>query len=643
MKRIIPILTILFAAATISCTDFKEEEIPVSFGVDVSQMEFASTSSTRSVTVSSGGRWDIPSMPSWISLGAISRSGHSPYEWTAFFSADENNEYDREGLIKITAGSDSAEISVTQEGQKGKYIAVESISLSSTELILTVGEDASLVYTISPANASSKLVSWDSSSPSIATIDAQSGRVNAIAEGTTLITVTTDDGRRTATCKVTVNAKIVSVTGVGLDMTSLTMAVGDVQTLVATVAPTNASNKVVSWSSSNTSVATVSSSGVVTAKNVGSATITVTTNDGGIQSTCSVSVIDLTEIATNLSTAGTANCYIVNSSGWYCIDATYKGSSHTDYIGSITSAEVLWESFNTSEKPSIGALIDKIRVEGNTLFFSVAERCRPGNALVCVKNGKNILWSWHIWITDCDINASSQRYSSGAVLMDRNLGALSAEPGSVLSFGLLYQWGRKDPFLGSSEIISNTSDSSNPVAEATNSHKQPVQKNAETGTIEYSIQHPMTPIQCDMDSYDWLYSSTGVSDDTRWAKNKTIYDPCPVGWQIPSESIWIEIFKGVTYDYSFIDNSLMDFQNRGVDLYNYTGKHCWFPFAGQIDPNASQYLLIAGRGGYWWTYNSYQSRAGCMDIWHDANGLRIYPLSKNYKAQAYSVRCVKQP
>ena len=224
MKRLFRYVSVLIVvlAAVHSCTDFQEEEMPVSFGVDVDEIDFAVAPSTRSVTVSSGTKWDVTSLPSWVSLGAISRSGRSPYEWIANFSAVENDEFNREGKIIIKAGSDAAEISVTQEGRKGKCIAVESVSLSPTALTLTEGENASLTYSISPANASIKDVSWKSSAPSIATVSS-SGRVEAVAEGTAKITVTTSDGNKTATSTVTVKAKVIPVTGVSLDRTSLSL------------------------------------------------------------------------------------------------------------------------------------------------------------------------------------------------------------------------------------------------------------------------------------------------------------------------------------------------------------------------------------------------------------------------------------
>ncbi len=287
MKRFC--ISVLFIALAMmqACTDFQEEDTSVSFSVDVNELTFTKPGSTCSLTVNSGVKWDVNSMPEWINLQSINRSGRSPYEWTAIFSASENDEYDRNGTIIIKAGSDIEEILVAQEGKKGKYIAVESVSLSPTELNLAIGEYATLTYTVSPANASNKLVSWKSSSPSIATVDSQSGRVDAIAEGTTLITVTTDDGKKTAECKVKVNP--VEVSSISLNKNELTLDRGKTETLIATITPDNASDKNVTWSSSNTTVATVDQNGLVTAIQKGTATITAIC--GGKSSQCAVTVV----------------------------------------------------------------------------------------------------------------------------------------------------------------------------------------------------------------------------------------------------------------------------------------------------------------------------------------------------------------
>ena len=297
-KHLLQILLISTVYALVSCTDFHEEEVPVSFGVDTNDLSFAASLSTRTVTVNSGSKWDVTSMPGWISLGKISRSGMSPYEWNVDFTATANDEFNRDGTIVFKSQSETKEISVTQEGKKGKYIAIESVSISPTELSLIEGENASLTFVISPSNASIKDVTWKSSDPSVATIS-PSGRVEAIATGKTVITVTTEDGGKSASCSVTVSP--VSVSSVSLDKESITLMIGETSSLTATVLPENAANKKVSWSSSNTGVATVDLNGKVTGIGVGSAKITVTTEDGGKTATCSVTVNPITVTGVSLN------------------------------------------------------------------------------------------------------------------------------------------------------------------------------------------------------------------------------------------------------------------------------------------------------------------------------------------------------
>ncbi|MGP1460068.1 MAG: Ig-like domain-containing protein, partial [Bacteroides sp.] len=149
-----------------------------------------------------------------------------------------------------------------------------------------------LTATVAPANATNKKVTWSSNKTDVATVD-ENGTVTAVGVGEATITVTTEDGGKTAACTVKVNAKPdtpTAVTGVTLDKTTLTFTIGDVaQTLTATVAPANATNKKVTWTSSNAKVATVAD-GKVTAVGVGEATITVTTEDGGHKAACRVKV-----------------------------------------------------------------------------------------------------------------------------------------------------------------------------------------------------------------------------------------------------------------------------------------------------------------------------------------------------------------
>lgn len=167
-------------------------------------------------------------------------------------------------------------------------VAVTGVSLNTNSLELYESASQTLVATVSPSNATNKNVTWESSNESVATVDS-SGKVSALSAGTTTITVTTEDGNKTASCLVTVKASV-KVTGVTLNKSSTTLTRTHTETLTATVLPENASNKAVTWSSNNETVATVSSTGVVTANAVGNAEITVTTQDGNKTATCSVTV-----------------------------------------------------------------------------------------------------------------------------------------------------------------------------------------------------------------------------------------------------------------------------------------------------------------------------------------------------------------
>jgi uncharacterized protein YjdB len=166
-----------------------------------------------------------------------------------------------------------------------KPISVKGIALDKTALTLKAKQTATLVATITPADAANQNVTWATDNAEVATVE--NGVVTAVAVGTATITVTTEDGAFTATCAVTVEAT--PVTGVTLDVTELALVVPETATLTATVTPEDATNKAVVWASDNEAVATVAE-GVVTAVAEGTATITVTTEDGSFTATCVVNV-----------------------------------------------------------------------------------------------------------------------------------------------------------------------------------------------------------------------------------------------------------------------------------------------------------------------------------------------------------------
>ena len=171
-------------------------------------------------------------------------------------------------------------------------IVVTSVTLAGcTDASLAIGRTRRLTATVLPEDATNRAVTWTSSNNNFATVD-NNGLVTAVATGTATITVTTADGGKTKTCVVTVYEPAVPVTDVRLNENEIVLFVGNNETLIATVAPANATNQNVTWSSSNSNIATVDNNGRVTAVALGTATITVTTENGNRRDTCFVIVTD---------------------------------------------------------------------------------------------------------------------------------------------------------------------------------------------------------------------------------------------------------------------------------------------------------------------------------------------------------------
>ena len=166
-------------------------------------------------------------------------------------------------------------------------ISVNKVTLSANRASISIGQTMTLRASVSPENASNKKITWKSSDSKIATVSS-SGVVKGVKKGTATITATTVDGNKIAKCTITV--KPISVKSVKLGKKTASVKKGKKLTLKATVSPSNATNKAVSWTSSNKKIATVSSKGVVKGVKKGKATITVTTKDGKKTAICKVTV-----------------------------------------------------------------------------------------------------------------------------------------------------------------------------------------------------------------------------------------------------------------------------------------------------------------------------------------------------------------
>lgn len=202
------------------------------------------------------------------------------------------------GLVTAIAAGNATITATTEDGNLSDactvtveipVIAVASVELNSHTLKLETNNTHQLVANVLPENATNKYVRWASSNLDIATVNAD-GIVTAISKGDVIITVTTEDGDLSDSCTVTVEMPVIAVISVELNSHTLTLNIGETSKLTATILPDNATNKGVTWISSNTDVVTVSIDGLITAITKGSATITVITEDGNLSDICEVEV-----------------------------------------------------------------------------------------------------------------------------------------------------------------------------------------------------------------------------------------------------------------------------------------------------------------------------------------------------------------
>jgi hypothetical protein len=227
------------------------------------------------------------SVPSWLS---ISKTGAGT--WTLRGTPNETSDTVYTFTLQVKDASGASERIVTLKVFDPDVIPVTNIMVSPAMTSLFVGESKLLSTLVYPSNASDKSLNWSSSDTSMATVNSN-GLVTAHNAGIVTVTASTQDGAYTDECVVTVVSKeIIPVSGVNISTDSVTLTtVGEKKTLNVTVLPSNATNQNLSWSSNNTSVATVNGNGQVTAIAAGNASIIVSSDDGGFTDSCIISVV----------------------------------------------------------------------------------------------------------------------------------------------------------------------------------------------------------------------------------------------------------------------------------------------------------------------------------------------------------------
>jgi len=299
----------------------------------------------------------------------------------------------------------------------------------------------------------------------------------------------------------------------------------------------------------------------------------------------------------DLSAIESANCYIVSAEGTYKFK-TVQGNS-SDAVGVVASVAVLWETFGNSTSVNNGDLVKNLKYQNGYITFTATDK--KGNALIAAKDASgNILWSWHIWLTDAPQDVD---YGAKGKMMDRNLGATSTTAGAVETYGLLYQWGRKDPFRNNAKY-----------AGAAISHAASY---SAYGTIEYSVQNPTTFIsQCTYG--DWHYSG----DTNLWKTTKTKYDPSPAGYRVADGRFWESV------------SGEWDSTNKGRTI-----NGSWYPACGNRHRDGGTYVN-AGSNGFYWTVEPTSSSEGSRQAYALNLGTPD-GRNANNRAWGFAVRCQK--
>lgn len=306
---------------------------------------------------------------------------------------------------------------------------------------------------------------------------------------------------------------------------------------------------------------------------------------------------------TDLSASGTANSYIVSQPGAYKFKMT-KGNTQ-ESVGNVSAVRILWESFGTAVSPKPFDLISATGKDGDYALFEVPQSFKEGNAVIAAYDAQDkILWSWHIWLTSDKISSETYYVSSNGVftdevagvVMDRNLGALSNEVNSVDAFGLFYQWGRKDPYLGSANSAGTA------FAVSTRSLRVAI-VDASQQTVDYTVANPHVFLFGNSRK-DWI----GEKNNTLWTNStKTKYDPCPPGWRIPDggtglngvqAGLWAKIGMNA-YGKTPMPSSWQSGWQGMMFPVSKTGYSSWYPVAGGIGLDAA--LKLVGIDGTYWT------------------------------------------
>ncbi len=350
-------------------------------------------------------------------------------------------------------------------------------------------------------------------------------------------------------------------------------------------------------------------------------------------------------------TSGAANCYILAPGASKAINAKVQGNS-SDKI-EFDYAVLLWQDTKSLIKSVAGSASDGVIVV-------TANSGVEGNALVAAVKGTTVVWSWHIWVTSYDPESNPLVYKSTSnsvtySMIDRNLGAKSEKAGTVDCYGLLYQWGRKDPFLGTrgltENVVASKYDIENNLVEDKKISFTYTDSNKGTN-LALAIANPDAFIYCSDNNNatftDWLTAKAADQDNDLWgytSKYKSKYDPCPEGWRVAPAAAWTfrNAYKkaGKLNDSSAYDTTYPWYWDEKTDSGFYyhdsaKGTYYYFPMCGIRDNTNGEMKSVSGGAQYGTPEPSQQYIL--TEIFAFGNPASVSGLRRDYGS---SVRCVK--
>ena len=333
---------------------------------------------------------------------------------------------------------------------------------------------------------------------------------------------------------------------------------------------------------------------------------------------------------------GMTNCYIVNPGRSVSIPVLNVYKIWNWQFGEKLSpkkevkAELIWED-SQGLITGVNALLESADYSYSKIKVQTATG-KSGNAVIGMwidgDPEKTYRWSWHIWVPEDQPQGVDL---GGLVTLDRNLGAVikdAVDKDSYLVNGLFYQWGRKDPFPSAKDWFGRDD---TPIYDINDSNVTIELKRVDVGTdnnLLNSVRNPSTYYfsESSIANADW-YTENGTKNDALWATSKTIYDPCPEGWKVPSDlSVW-QTWVG--------NNTIFPFKKAtGYGRYH-LNTNSYYPAAGYRSESDGK-LGGSGNNGYWWCTSK------LFSYYDRGQGANIDDLSTQPRAAGYSIRCVKE-